>query len=799
MSLAVGARLGAYEILGAIGAGGMGTVYRARDTRLGRTVAIKVIKDVAADPHARNRLVREAQHASALNHPNICTIHEIGDLDGQPFIVMELVEGRRLHEVVGHDGLPLDRVVGYGVQIADAVAHAHDHGIIHHDLKALNVIVTPEDRVKILDFGLATRTWYPGAEQAPTLHLTRPDVIAGTVAYMAPELLLGKPADVRSDIWALGAMIYELTTGRLPFGGDTEYEVSARILREPPQPLPSRVAAALAAMIDRCLMKDPEQRYQRAADVRAALEASAKTEPAASLALPLPRPRPAIAAALAAILAVVGYLFLFSGRALAVSSIAVVPFVNVGNNPDTEYLSDGITESVINSLAQLPQTQLKVIALSSVLQYKGRQIDPQAMGRELAVETLVIGRVVQRPDVLSVSAELVNVRDKSRIWGETYNTKIADVLSLQRDLAAKISDNLRLRLDNESKKLLTKRYAENVEAYQLYLKGRYLWNKYTEDGWTKAIDYFRQAIAIEPGFALAWAGLADSYYQLSSVVLLPSEAIPKARAAALKSLELDDTLAEAHVSLGMIKSQYDWDRRGAEREFKRAIALNPNYATAHHWFGQYYLSNGQFNDSLIELRRASEIDPFSVSIALISVGALQALGRHEDALRLVTSVMDMHPETPVAASLFYDVRGQRYLMNGMFDAAVADLVRGYEMNFVTGGGPEAIKVLTEAYNASGITGFWQKELELAIASYRKSVEEATHQSPTRYVSPCKLAGIYVRAGDTDRAFALLEEAYTNRDENLLWLKAESLSAGSQWRSVASDPRLLDLIKRLGLG
>jgi eukaryotic-like serine/threonine-protein kinase len=803
MSLSPGARLGPYEIVGLIGAGGMGQVYRARDTRLGRTVAIKLVQDLAADDRAGKRLVREAQHASALNHPNICTIYEIGEANGQPFISMEYVEGQPLNEVTPQDGLPIESVVGFGIQIADAVAHAHDHGIVHRDLKPSNVIVTPEGRVKVLDFGLATRTWHEGAAHAVTAApLTQPGVIAGTIAYMPPEVLQGKLADVRSDIWSLGTMLYELTTGSLPFDGRTAFELSSQILREPPPPLPAHVSAGLSATIERCLMKDPGQRYQRASEVRAALEASRS-----AVAMPrlphLPHlrrlRRPAVLAGLATITALLAYLSFFSEPALAVSSIAVVPFVNAGNNPDTEYLSDGITESVINSLAQLPESTLKVIALNSVMRYKGREIDPQAMGRDLAVEAVVVGRVVQRQDILSVSAELVNVRDKSRMWGASYNTKMADVLAMQEEIATQISDNLRLRLNPDAKKTLTKRYTDNVEAYQLYLKGRYLWNQYTEEGWTKAIDYFRQALDVDPGYALAWAGIADSYYQLSSTVRLPSEVIPRARAGAIRALEIDDSLAEAHASLGIIKAQYDWDRPGAEKEFRRAIQLNPNYATGRQWFGMYLFANGQFDEALVEFRRAQELDPFSLIIAVTAIWPLPHLGRHDEALTQLQKVIELHPTVPDLKSYFHELRGEGYLEEKMYDEAAADFLLGFKTNILTGGGQEAVGALASAYKMSGINGYWQKQLDLATVHYRQQVELANRQSQPRYVSPFRLAELYARLDQKDRAFALLEQCYEHRDESLVWLKAESSSAGSSWQSLASDPRFKDLLGRLGLG
>src|SRR6266850_848503 len=385
MSLAPGVRLGPYEIVGLIGAGGMGVVYRARDTRLGRSVAIKIVEKLSDDSFARTRLLREAQHASALNHSNICTIYEIGEADGTPFIAMEFVEGTPLSEVIPSDGLPIEKVVRFGKQIADAVAHAHGKGIVHRDLKPSNIVITPQGLVKVLDFGLATRTWHEGAATAPTVQLTNPGTIAGTIAYMAPEVLQGKTADARSDIWALGIILHEMTTGGRPFNGRTEFELSSQILREAPPPLAAHVPAGLSATVARCLMKDAAERYQQAGEIRAALEASQS-----EVRVDAPVHRFAIRrgralTALGMVTVLVALLYFFSGRALAISSIAVVPFVNVGSNPDTEYLSDGIAESVINSLAQLPDEQLKVIALNSVLRYKGREIDPQALGRELAV------------------------------------------------------------------------------------------------------------------------------------------------------------------------------------------------------------------------------------------------------------------------------------------------------------------------------------------------------------------------------------------------------------------------------
>jgi len=799
--LTIGAHLGHFEIVGRVGAGGMGEVYRARDTLLGRTVAIKLVGGLSADDRARAQLLREAQHASALNHPHICTIYEVGDADGQPFIVMEHVEGQPLSALITKGGLRPETVVRYGSQIADALVHAHDHGIIHRDLKTSNVVITPDGQAKVLDFGLAKRTSHEGAELAATVPVTYPGTIAGTIACMAPELLQGAPADVRSDIWALGVLIYEMTTGVAPFDGKTEFELSSQILREPPRPLPPDAPAGVHAVLLRCLVKDPAQRYQRAAEVRAALDAN-QSAPVGIATAPRQRlvPRARLVASAGALgLGLAVWFYVVGGPPRTIHSIAVLPFVSMGGTPETEYLSDGLTEGVINSLAQLPQPTLTVIALNSVLRYKGREIDPQAVGHDLSVAAVVIGRVVQRSDRLSVSAELVNVSDRTRMWGNTYNATLSEFPVVQEEIAAKISDNLRLRLSRDQKKRLTKRYTDNIEAYQLYVKGRYFWNKYTDDGWKKAIDYFNQAIEMDPSYALAWAGIADSYYQLSSLVLPPSEAIPKAKAAAANALAIDEGLAEAHASLGIIKAQYDWDRQGAAKEFRRAIEINPNYATAHQWYGMYLFADGQFDHALLELTRAQQLDPFSLFIAVTAVWPLVNLGRHDEAIVQVQKIMEMHPEVSDVTAYFHELRGEMYVQEGMYDEGVAEFLKGFRTKAVTGDSPETIETLKHAYQVSGIEGYWQKQLDLATERYRNERQRAKQQSESRYVSPFLVAQLHARLGDKDGAFALLEECYQSRDESLAWLKAESLRPDSPWEALRADPRFTELLQRIGFG
>jgi serine/threonine-protein kinase len=777
----------------------MGVVYLARDTHLGRTVAIKVADDPGADDRSRTRLLHEARNASTLNHPNICTIYEVGEANGQSFIVMEHVEGRSLGDIISAGGLPADTVVRYGTQIADAVAHAHDHGVVHRDLKPANVLITPEGRAKVLDFGLAKRSWHEGAANQQTVLLTRPGTLAGTVAYMPPEVLQGAPADARSDIWSLGALLYELATGVLPFGGATGFDITSRILRDPPRPLPSDVPPGVAATISRCLMKDPAQRYQRAGEVRAALQASETTR------LQVAPERPATALTRRNVLAMLGMIagplvmvYFLSHQPQTFSAIAVVPFVNVGGDPDTEYLADGVTESVIDSLAQLPQSTLRVIALNSVLRYKRREIDPQTVGRDLNVGAVVIGRVVLRADVLSVSAELVNVRDNTRMWGTTVRTAVANLLTVQDEIATRVSDNLRLKLDAQARSRLTRHYTDNAEAHQLYLKGRYFWNKYTEEGWNKAIDYFSQAINLDPTYALAWAGTADSYYQLSSLVLPPSEAIPKARAAAMKALELDEGLAEAHASLGIINAQYDWNRADAEKEFRRALELNPNYATAHQWYGMYLYADGQFGRALAEFEQAQKLDPLSLIIAVTAAWPLPQLGEYDRALRELQKIMELYPEATDVADYFHELRGDMYLQRGNPRDALEEYLKGFRMKYLCGDDPETHAALRHAYEVSGLNGYWQKELVLATQRYRDQLDAAKQEQKPKYISPYRLAELAARLGDKEQAFAWLQRCYEARDESLVWIKAELLSDNSPWKSLRSDPRFTDLLRRLGL-
>jgi serine/threonine-protein kinase len=749
----IGDMLGHYRIVEKIGAGGMGEVYRATDTRLGRDVALKVLPaSIVDDKTAQARLLEEARTASALNHPHICTIFEVGEADGLAYIAMEFVEGRPLSKAIPRDGLPAEMVVRYGTQIADALGHAHQRGVIHRDLKCANVILTPQNRVKILDFGLATRREKEFTEATQSrLSLTESGVIAGTLYYIAPEILHGAPADARSDIWALGVILYEMATSVRPFAGATEFALSSMILRDPPPPLPQSIPAGLRSVIERCLVKEPVERYQRAGEVFAALEAIQAQVVIGSAAVPRRRP------------------------VKSIRSLAVLPFANATADLETEYLSDGITESLINSLAQLPR--LRVMARSTVFRYKGQTMDPQTIGRELNVGAVLIGRILQRDDALLVTAELVDVANGWRLWGEQYNRKRADIFAVQDEIAREISEKLRVRVTGVDKKRLTKRHTQDTEAYHLYLKGRYHWNKRTREGLEKGVEYFKQAIEKDPDYALAYAGLADSYYLLAGTAygaLPPQEAIPRAKAAALKALQIDDALAEAHASIASVLTS-EWDWPAAEKEYKRSIELNPGYATVRQWYAFYLTAMGRLEEALVEARRAHELDPLSIIINR-DLGLVFYYARQPDrAIEQYRKTIELDPNFALA----HQALGRACLEKGMYQQAVEHMQRAASL---AGASVAMSAALAHAYALAGK----RDEAERILG-------ELLERSRGSYVEPMSIAVIYSGLGDKENALEWLEKARAQHSVGLLTLKVHPIFDG-----LRSNPRFQRLLRRIGL-
>ncbi len=646
-ALAPGSRVGDYEITGFLGAGGMGEVYRGRDPRLGRDVAIKVLPaSFAADRSRVARFEQEARAAGVLNHPNLLTIYELGTHKGSPFIVSELLEGQTLRSRLDAGTLPQQHAIGYAIQIANGLAAAHAKGILHRDLKPENIFITTDERMKILDFGLAKLTVPDPTEQ--TLHKTAPGVVAGTPAYMSPEQVRGEAIDARSDIFALGVILYEMLSGQPPFRAGSSVETMNAVLVADPPPL-TNVSPNLQRIVHHSLEKNRDLRVQSARDFAFELETVSGFRES-----PMPRRRAAAWIGAAALVIVLAAIAWFARRPLpsaaapaTIDSLAVLPFVNATNDPKSEYLSDGVTDSIINSISQLPQ--IKVMSQSTMFRFKGKNIDPQEVGRQLKVRAVVAGRVTQLADRLTVQAELVDVQDGSQLWGEQYNRRLSDIFAIEEELARDISQKLRLRLTGQQEQRLTKRYTTDTKAYELYVKGREDWNKRTAAGLEAAIQDFQQAIARDPNYALAYVGLADAYAILPEYADVPVPKMRrKAKEAAAKAIEIDEQLGEAHATLGLL-SGFDWQWKPAEEHFRRAIELNPNYATAYQWYALNLGRERRYAEAAAMIDRAEAVDPLSMIIK-VNVGIAkwhsgrkrEAYAEFRDALQKDPNYAGMH-------------------------------------------------------------------------------------------------------------------------------------------------------------
>ena len=759
-----------YRILARLGAGSIGEVYLAEDTRLGRQIALKFLPaSYQYDPDRRARFLKEARAASALRSPNIAAIYDIGVHEGSSFIAMEYVEGETIKCKLERGPIAINDVIEIARQVADALDEAHEMGIVHRDIKSSNLMTTERGLVKVLDFGLAKMIEPPpdqDDESQPTVRLgqqTSMGVVVGTVWYMSPEQALGKDVDSRSDIFSLGIVLYEMLTGRLPFEGESSSAVIDRIVHQEPPALARfnyNVPAELERITRKCLEKDRERRYQSTRDLVADLRNLQRDAETGSLtSSQVQRQTQAARGARAR---------------KAIDSLAILPFANASNDPDTDYLSDGITESIINNLSQLPR--LRVMARSTVFRYKGRESDPREVGRDLNVRAVLTGRLLQRGELLVIKAELADTTDGSQLWGEQYNRQMADIFSVEEEISKEISEKLRLKLSGEQKKRLTKRHTENTRAYHLYLKGRYYWNKRTEEGIKKGIEHFHEAIGADPNYALAFAGLADSYVLLAGYGShLPEEVFPVAKAAAMKALKMDETLAEAHTSLAAVRAWYDWDWAGAELRYKRAIEINPGYATAYVWYALNLATVGRLDEALLTVKRAEELDPLSLIISLNVARILYFARRYDEAIEQCRKVFEIDNSFVVA----HRRMGQIYHQKAMYDEAVAEYKRALTL----------AKNDSETMSALGYTYAISGRREEAM----KILERVEKLSKQEFVSPYSRARLHLGLGDIDQTMEWLERAYEERHSILIYTGVDPV-----FDSLREDARFQDLLQRMGL-
>ncbi len=784
----IGAIISHYRILAELGRGGMGVVFKAEDTMLDRLVALKFLPPhLTASEAEQSRFLQEAKAASALNHPNVCNIHSIGEHDGQTFIDMELVEGQTLRARIASEPIKLNDAIGYAIQIGEALHEAHSKGIVHRDIKCENIMINSRNQIKVMDFGLA--------KLKGSLKLTKTSSTVGTLAYMAPEQIQGAEVDARSDIFSFGVVLFEMLTGHMPFRGEHDAAMMYSILNEEPDLLTTYLPDAnseLLHIINRALEKDPADRYQHVDEMvtelrrmRKMSDRVVKPGPMASSRSHQPVNVPAapqidpkrviwIASAAIAVLASVAWFLFFNKAEARITSMAVLPFVNAGGDQSAEYLSDGFTESLINSLSKIPG--IKMMSRNSAFRYKGKNIDPQVIGKELNVGALLLGRVTEHGDALNVSVELVKTSDNSHIWGEQYERNASGIIALQNEISRELSRQLGATLTGDQEKQITKNATENTQAYQFYLKGRFYLNKRTAEGFQKAVEMFQSAIDNDPAYALAYVGLADCYSLMAGYFVLPSsEAFAKTKAAANKAIELDNTLAEPHTNLAVIASDHDWSFDTAEREFKHSLELNPNNATTHQWYGEFLAAMGRKREGLVEVQKAIEIDPLAPILYTSSSWIHCSLGEYENALGDAHRALELDPKFPRA------------------------FIASMQPNMELGKDVEALKNALEALAASHDGTEYRSWLGYAYGRLGKRKEaekilaDLLEVSQKQFVAPVLIALVYTGLGDKDKAFQWLEKVYNSHSGDIVYLTLDP-----SWKLLRDDPRFAALARKVGL-
>jgi eukaryotic-like serine/threonine-protein kinase len=806
-----------YNIISAIGKGGMGEVFLAQDTKLDRKVALKILPpEFAEDKDRMSRFVREAKSASALNHPNIITIHEIGESDGIHFIATGFIDGNTLNEYKQANPLNYKSALEIAIQVASALDEAHSAGIVHRDIKPDNVMILANGLVKILDFGIAklsasSSSASDSSEDATAIKSpTMPGMIIGTANYMSPEQAKGKVVDARTDIFSFGVVLYEMIAGHLPFESENALEMIGSILHKEPKSLSEEVPTEITKIISKCLRKDREERYQTIKDVGNDLkdvmqelelknlmersiipnDDSNKTQllhqkTTTNQTVASNPTKKYLAAGILTLLLAVGGFFGYkylSPTTKQINSIAVMPFENKNSDADTDYLSDGLAESLIFRLTQLPD--LRVSPTSSVMRYKGKETDIAKIANELGVDAVMTGRMTKRGDNLNITVELVDARTNKSLWGEQYERKLSELLTTQREIVAEIVGKLQLNLSGESEQKLAKKYTDNNEAYQLYLKGRYHWNKLQIPEFEKAIVFFKQAIEKDPNYALAYTGLADTY-QLFPVFgdFRAKDYSPQAKQAALKALELDPNLAEAHTSLAKVIYEYEYDFVGAEKSFKRAIELDPNYATARQWYAELLFASSRHDEAIREITKAVELDLFSLPINVWVAIILQRARRSDEALLQIKKSNELFPNEP----RLHDQYSFIYANLGKYDQAVEEQLLAAKAN--KDFKPENIAKLKSAYEKGGWDGFQRIRQEIRL----EELNAKQAKDPNGYVKAMDYAYAYAWGKDKENTIEYLNKAYDEREKRLLFLKVNKT-----WDFVRDDPRFKELVKKVGI-